>query len=112
MTRISFLYPNSKDARFDLDYYMQKHMPWSIDLLSVHPGFRSVSVERGISARPGTEAPFVAVCHFLFETLDDFMGAVTPHMTALSADMRNYTDIEPTVQVSEVLINRAAALST
>jgi uncharacterized protein (TIGR02118 family) len=112
MTRISFLYPSSKDARFDLDYYVEKHMPWSIDLVSGHPGFRSVSVERGISARPGEEAPFVAVCHFVFETLNDFIGAVTPHSTALRADMGNYTDIEPTVQISEVLINREAAPST
>lgn len=87
-------------------------MPWSIDLVSVHPGFRSVSVERGISARPGEKPPFMAVCHFLFETLDDFMGAVTPHLTALRSDMANYTDIEPTVQVSEVLINREAAPHT
>lgn len=106
MIRISFLYPNSKDARFDLDYYVEKHMPWSIDLLSVHPGFRGVSVERGISAGPGADAPFVAICNFLFEKLDDFMEAVAPHLAALRADMRNYTDIEPTFQVSEVLIDR------
>jgi hypothetical protein len=41
-----------------------------------------------------------------FETLDDFMEAVTPHLAALRADMTNYTDIEPTFQVSEVLIDR------
>lgn len=81
-------------------------MPWSIDLLGVHPGFRGVSVDHGISANQGTEAPYVAVCSFLFETLDDFMDAVTPHLAALRADMKNYTDIEPTFQVSEVLINR------
>jgi|SRR6185369_6301793 uncharacterized protein (TIGR02118 family) len=106
MTRITFVYPKSKDARFDLHYYVEKHMPWSIDLLSVHPGFRSVSVERGVSGGPGADAPFVAVCNFLFETLDDFMDAVTPHLAALRADMRNYTDIEPIFQVSEVLISR------
>ena len=66
MVKISILYPNSAGSRFDMTYYIEKHMPWSIDLVSVHPGFRSVSVERGISARPGEEAPFVVVCHFLF----------------------------------------------
>ena len=106
MIRISFLYPSSANARFDLDYYVEKHMPWSIDLLGVHPGFRGVSVDRGISAGPGTDAPYVAVCNFLFETLDDFMEAVTPPLATLRADMRNYTDIEPIFQASEVLINR------
>ena len=104
MTRISFLYPNTKDARFDFDYYVEKHMPWSIDLLSRHPGFRSVSVERGLSTGP--DAPFVAACHFLFERPEDFMDAVAPHLVALRADMRNYTDIEPVFQISEVLMSR------
>ena len=109
MIRISFLYPNSQNARFDLDYYVEKHMPFSIALLSAHPGFRGVSVDRGISSNPGTDAPYFAVCHFLFETLDDFMQAVSPHLPALRADMTNYTDIEPTFQVSEVLIDRRSS---
>jgi uncharacterized protein (TIGR02118 family) len=106
MTRISFLYPNRADARFDIDYYIQKHMPWSIGLLSAYPGFKGVSVERGLSGIPGSVAPYVALCHFLFDSLDDFLTAVTPHMTALQADIKNYTDIEPIFQVSEVLISR------
>jgi len=38
MIKISFLYPNSRGGRFDLQYYLEKHMRSSIDLLSVHPG--------------------------------------------------------------------------
>jgi uncharacterized protein (TIGR02118 family) len=106
MIRITFLYPNSRNARFDLEYYVEKHMPLSIDLLGVHPGFRGVSVDHGICASPDTVPPYVAVCNFLFDTLDDFMEAVTPHLAALRTDMGNYTDIEPIFQVSEVLINR------
>ena len=106
MVRISFLYPNREGARFDLDYYVQKHMPWSIQLLCARPGFKGVSVERGLSGAPGAGPAYVAVCHFLFDSLDDFMAAVTPHLTALQADMKNYTDIEPTFQVSEVLLTQ------
>jgi uncharacterized protein (TIGR02118 family) len=90
-----------------VDYYVEKHMPWSIALLSAHAGFKGVSVERGVSgAAPGVGPEYVAVCHFLFESLDDFMAAVTPHLAALQADMKNYTDLEPAFQVSEVLISR------
>ncbi len=42
MVRISILYPNSPGARFDWRYYVETHMPRSIDLLSAHPGFRGV----------------------------------------------------------------------
>jgi uncharacterized protein (TIGR02118 family) len=107
MTRISFLYENRDGSRFDFDYYVEKHMPWSIGLLSAHPGFIGVSVERGVSGgAPGVSAPYVAACHFLFESLEDFAAAVTPHVEALQADMPKYTDIRPVIQVSEVLIYR------
>jgi uncharacterized protein (TIGR02118 family) len=107
MTKISFLYPNSQGRRFDLEYYVEKHMPSSIDLLSVHPVFRGVSVEREVSAGAGREAPpYIAVCNYLFETFDDFLAAVTPHMALLRAHVSNYTDIEPVVQISEVVVSR------
>ena len=104
MTRISFLYPYVKHSRFDFDYYVKTHMPWSIGIFSAHPAFRGVSVERGIGSGAGAEPAYVAVCHFLFETLDDFMAVVVPNSDALRADMKNYTDIEPVVQISNVLI--------
>lgn len=107
MIRISFLYPNHAGARFDIDYYVEKHMPWSIALLSTHPGFKGVSVERGLSGvAPAAGPPYLAACHFLFDSLDDFVAAVTPNMAALQADMKNYTDAEPIFQVGEVLIYR------
>src|SRR5690348_13808880 len=62
MTRISFLYPKVEGARFDFNYYVEKHMPWSIKLLSAHAGFKGVSVERGISSGfPGTEPTYTAI---------------------------------------------------
>jgi uncharacterized protein (TIGR02118 family) len=106
MTKISFLYPNSKGGLFDLRYYLEKHMPSSIDLLSIHPGFRGESVERGVSAGPAPEPPYIAVCNYLFESFDDFLAAVTPHLGWLRADMTNYTDTQPVIQISEVVINR------
>jgi uncharacterized protein (TIGR02118 family) len=82
-------------------------MPSSIDLLSVHPGFERVSVERGLGgAEPGTDAAFVAMCHFPFDSIEDFMAAFMPHAARLQGDMPNYTDIKPVIQVNEVLISR------
>jgi uncharacterized protein (TIGR02118 family) len=82
-------------------------MPLSIELLSTHPGFRGVSVERGLGgAVEGTAAAYVAMCHFLFDSVDNFMAAFTPHAAVLQGDMPNYTNIEPVIQVNEVLISR------
>ena len=112
MIKISILYPNEprETGWFDMGYYIAKHMPMSIQLLGTHPGFKGVSVERGLSgALPGSDAAYVAMCHLLFDSLDDFAAAFTPHATALQADMPNYTDITPTIQVSEVVIDHPAS---
>jgi len=107
MTKISILYPEHAGARFDFSYYIGNHMPMSIGRLSAHPGFRGVSVERGLSSLPGTQSVYAAMCHFLFTSLEDFLAAFEPHAALLQGDIVNYTDIQPLIQVSEVLIKRA-----
>lgn len=107
MIRISILYPNNKGSRFDVSYYVETHMPRSIELLSAHRGFNGVSVEHGLGgAVPGSEPTYVAMCHFLFNSVEDFLAAFMPHAEVLQGDMPNYTDIEPVIQFNEVLISR------
>jgi uncharacterized protein (TIGR02118 family) len=105
MVKISILYSNS--GRFDMDYYINKHMPRSIELLGKGKGYRGVTVERGMGgASPGSAPSYVAMCHYLFDTADDFMAAFLPHAAELQGDMPNYTDIATVIQVSEVVISR------
>ncbi len=107
MIKISILYPNNKGARFNVSYYVETHMPMSIKLLGAHPGFKGVSVEHGLGGvAPGSEPTYIAMCHLLFNSVEDFLAAFTPNAEALQSDMPNYTDIEPVIQISEVLIAR------
>ena len=106
MIKISVLYPNQKNARFDLDDYVDKHMPFSIKLLSTHPGYRGYSAERGINGLvPGEETAYTVICYFLFDSIDSFNAALAPHAAVLQGDAPNFTDIQPIFQVSEVLIS-------
>lgn len=103
MVRINILYPLG--GRFDMDYYLNTHMPRSIELLGAGKGYRGVSVERGLGgAEPGSAPAFVALCQYAFDSLDDFMSAFLPHADELKGDMKHYTDIEPVIQFSEVEI--------
>lgn len=107
MIRVSILYPNTPGSRFDLRYYVDKHMPMSIKLLSAHPGFQGAMVDRGLSgAAPGSAATYVATCHFLFKTVDDFLAAFMPNAAALQNDIPNYTDVQPVIQINEVLLTQ------
>ena len=107
MTKISILYPNRNGSRFDMNYYLNTHMPMSIERLSMAKGFRGVSVERGMSGTtPGSAPAYVAMCHFMFDSVEDFLAAFTPHAAVLQGDIPNYTDVEPTIQVNEIAIAR------
>jgi uncharacterized protein (TIGR02118 family) len=110
MVKVSILYPNRPNRRFDMAYYFEKHMRESIERLSVGKGFRGVSVERGLNAGPPDTAPaYLAMCHYVFDTAADFMAIFGEHASYLQTDIANYTDIEPVIQFSEVMISRGSA---
>jgi uncharacterized protein (TIGR02118 family) len=106
MFNISSIYPSKEGYSFDFDYYLNRHMPLSIERLSGAKGFRGVSVERGVSIEdPKIESSYVAMCHYYFDTLEDFTAAFMPHAEELQGDIINYTDIEPVIQINEVMIS-------
>ncbi|MBI4793706.1 MAG: EthD family reductase [Deltaproteobacteria bacterium] len=107
MYNISSIYPKKEGCRFDFDYYLNSHMPLSIARLSGAKGFQGVSVERGMEIEePRIESTYVAMCHYYFDTLEDFMAAFLPHAEELRGDIKNYTDIQPVIQINKVEIAR------
>ena len=105
MFNIASIYPRQEGGRFDFDYYLNTHMPRSIELLASARGFRGVSVERGIDiAEPPLRSSYVAMCHYYFDTLEAFLAAFLPHAAELQGDIANYTNIAPLIQVNEVAI--------
>ena len=111
MIKVSILYPNTDGGRFDFDYYRSKHMPRSIELLSGHPGFRGVTVERGIGGtEPGSPPKYLAACFYVFESVEAFIAAFMPHADELQTDMPRYTNIPAEIQFNEILIDKQAAV--
>jgi len=102
MIKLSIFYPNTERKKFDKDYYINKHMPLSLQLQG--SAVRSVNVDFGVSGLPGTKAPYVAICHFVYDSFQAFEAAFTPHADVLMKDIGNYTDIETIIQFSEVKI--------
>lgn len=101
MVKVSVLYPNKPGSRFDVEYYLNTHMPMAARLLG--PAIKAITVEIGVPGPQGP-APFAAICGFTCETVEDFMQAFTPVAGELQGDIPAYTDIEPVIQVSEIRI--------
>jgi uncharacterized protein (TIGR02118 family) len=100
--RVSVLYPNTEGKRFDEDYYINKHLTMIAD--KVGPAMVRYEIDRGIAgAVPGSPAPFVAGVPMFFDSLQSFQGAFGAHAGPIMADVPNYTDIQPTIQISEVI---------
>jgi len=100
--RVSVLYPNSPDAKFNMQYYSNEH----IKLVTDRVGSAIVSAElnSGLgSAAPGEPAPYIAAGHLLFNSLADFQGAFGPHAEEIMGDVPNFTNIEPMIQISEIV---------
>jgi uncharacterized protein (TIGR02118 family) len=100
--RVSVLYPNSEGKRFDEDYYVNKHMTMIADELG--SAMVRYEIDKGIGgATPGSPVPFVAGVHMFFDSLQSFQGAFGANAGPIMADIPNYTDIQPTIQISEVI---------
>src|SRR5258706_16197878 len=102
MIKLSIFYPNAEEKKFDKDYYINIHMPMSIKLQG--SAVRRVDVDFGISGLPGTKAPYIAICHFVYDSFEAFESAFVPHAHVLMKDIAYYTDIDTIIQFSEVKI--------
>jgi uncharacterized protein (TIGR02118 family) len=102
MIRVTVSYPQKSGSRFDFDYYLKSHIPMVQRLLD--GTLRKVEVFKGAGA-PGGDAPAnVCVAALFFDSTDAFDQAFGPVAGEVMADVRNYTDIEPIVQIEEQLV--------
>ncbi|MBO0710191.1 MAG: EthD family reductase [Acetobacteraceae bacterium] len=103
MIKVSVFYPASANAKFDMDYYCKSHMPMVQNTLG--GACKSIAVEQGISGgAPGSSPSYVAMGHLYFDTLEAFQSGFAQHASKIMADIPNYTDIQPVIQISEVKV--------
>jgi uncharacterized protein (TIGR02118 family) len=103
MIRVSGYYPNTPGAKFDHEYYANKHAPMVLELLGA--SVVRAEIDKGLAgASPDVPAPYVAVGHLIFNSLEDFQQSFGAHGDEVMSDVPNYTDIEPIIQISEITV--------
>jgi uncharacterized protein (TIGR02118 family) len=101
MFKVAILYPNGENKIFDMDYYEKKHMPMMAGLLSNNLNF--YEIDKGIAGRtPNDKVPFVAIGYFYINDVAEYNKVVVQNITAILKDIEKYTNIQPTVQISEI----------
>jgi uncharacterized protein (TIGR02118 family) len=106
MIKISVMYPFAAGARFDHAYYRERHMPMVKQRLGAACLY--YTVDKGIAGgAPGTDPVYVAKCDFVCTSVEDYRAALGPHAQEIRSDIANYTDIQPVLQVSQVVVERS-----
>lgn len=101
MLKVAILYPGGPDKTFDMDYYEKKHMPMVAGFLGKNLKF--YEIDKGISGRtPADKAPFVAIGYFYINDAAEYSKAIAQNRDAVINDFKNYTNIQPVVQISEI----------
>ena len=94
MIRLSVFYPQTEGAKFDHDYYRDKHVPLACSAW----GLEGAEIDKGL------DGPYEAAVHFRFESAEALQQAMAAEGTgAVMADVANYTTITPVLQQSEIV---------
>ena len=102
MIKVSVLYRAGEAKTFDWNYYTSKHVPLVKSLLG--DAVKTITVDKGIAGSAArSPAPYVAMFHMYFESLNAFQTSFAPHAEKIRKDIPNYTNIQAEVQISEVV---------
>ena len=102
MIHTATLYPNGEGKTFDMDYYLNKHIPLLKSL--VGDSVKFISIDKGLSDNSAeSPVPYLAIGHMYFESMSAVQNSMTPAVIEkLMADTPNYTNIQAIVQISVV----------
>lgn len=101
MFKVTILYPNGEDKTFDMDYYEKKHMPMVAGFIGNNLQF--YEIDKGIAGRTANDkVPFVAIGYFYILDVAAYNNAIAQNREAIIGDIKNYTNIQPIIQISEI----------
>lgn len=101
MIRITAIYANDTGSRFDAAYYRDQHTAFAQGLLGPL-GLLEVRTVFGAEALDGAPPPFWAVSEMVFDSRQRFDEAMAACGERLFADIPNYTNVVPVLQISRL----------
>ena len=101
MITVTVLYRNTDELKFNMNYYLNTHIPLVNKLLGA--ALKGVLVQQGISgAAPGSKAEFQVITQLKFDSLESFQSSFGPHAAAVQGDLPNFCSQPPIIQINDV----------
>jgi uncharacterized protein (TIGR02118 family) len=98
---ITVLYANKPGIKFDFDYYKKQHATLIHRLYG--KGIAKLELRRGLSAPDGSPPAHIAVISIWIGSQEVFDAAQAKHAPELIADVPNFTNTMPSIQIDEVV---------
>ena len=98
---LAVYYPWRADAKFDYDYYREKHLKMLADLYGKSVG--KMIVRKGLRKGDGSAPAFVTALTVEILAMDAYEAASKDVVPKLRADIPNFTNIIPVAQLEEIL---------
>jgi uncharacterized protein (TIGR02118 family) len=101
MISVMVLYPNKPGSRFDLDYYVSRHLRLVRERLEPM-GMRSMTyiAEAALDPSAGPQ-PYRLVADLRFDDMAATRRALAAHGPETQADIANFTDVAPVILIGE-----------
>jgi uncharacterized protein (TIGR02118 family) len=102
MVVITVMYPLTPGTSFDMDYYINSHLPL-VRRLFEPMGQREMRLFKGLSNGGPGEPTFGVIAELFFDDMDALLAALTAHGAETQADIPNFTDSTAVIQISEMV---------
>jgi uncharacterized protein (TIGR02118 family) len=102
MITLSVLYPRTAGSSFNLDYYLQKHIPLVKERFG-HTGLTAVSLLEGTGTLEGGSPHFAMIALLHFGSIDDVRNSIEKHGAEVVGDIPNFTGVQPVLQLNQPL---------
>lgn len=95
MIKVTVLYPAGDGSTFDMDYYRTTH----VEIVNRTMKPTRFEIDKGVEGQP-----FMAVGHLLFDSNEALQaGMGNPDAAEAMADVPNFTNVRPQMQISEIV---------
>ena len=95
MIKVTVSYPGGEGITFDHDYYKATHVAMCVEAWNP----LKAEIDKGLDGQPNA-----AAVHLYFESMEAMGAALaSPKTGEIMADVANYTNITPVMQISEVV---------
>ena len=101
MINLTVLHPYVENKKFDMDYYLNVHIP-HIKAIGGKK-IKNIYIEKGLSGlKPNSPPSFKVIIHLSFESKEDCEELLAKVGKLPTDDTANFTEVTPILQISEI----------